>query len=90
MYIYFRAEYNKKYQRYQKMLQIRIVQNETYYKKLYEHSSLSPRSGTKGLQRLQFLKYYEVLEWESWLTLELNATKSTDCTEWKMRYTKMV
>ncbi len=64
------------------MLQIRIVQNEISYKKLPERYSLSPlRSGAKDPQRLQFLKYYDVLEWESWLTLGLNAAKSTDCTE---------
>ncbi len=43
--------------------------------------SISPRSGATGLPRLQFLKYYGVLEWESWLTLWLNVAKNTDCTE---------
>ncbi len=71
------------YKKYQKMLQTRIIQNEISYRKLPECNSLSPlpRNGAKGLQRLQFLKYYDTLELERWLFLGLNAAKSTDCTE---------
>ncbi len=42
---------------------------------------ISPRSGARGLQRLPFLKYNNILEWESWLSLGLNVAKSTDCIE---------
>ncbi len=38
----------------------------------------SPKSGTRGLERLPPLKYYSVLKQESGFTLELNAAKITD------------
>ncbi len=37
--------------------------------------SISPRSGTRGLQRLICLKYYNVLKWESGSILGRNAAK---------------
>ncbi len=43
------------------------------------HISISRRSRGRGLQRLSFLKYYyNVLEWESRFTLEMDAAKITD------------
>ncbi len=42
------------------------------------HISISPGSGAWDLQRLPFLKYYNVLEWESRFTFGLNAAKNTD------------
>ncbi len=51
---------------YQKMLQIKIIQNKISYKKLSGRISLIfPRSGGKGrgLQSLSCLKYYNVLKW---------------------------
>ncbi len=40
--------------------------------------SISPRSEGGWLQRLPFLKYYNVLAWEGRFTLGLNAAKNTD------------
>ncbi len=40
--------------------------------------SISPRSGAKGFERLPFLKYYDVMEWESRFTLGLNPGKNAD------------
>ncbi len=42
------------------------------------HFSISARSGTRWLQRLQFCKYYVVLEWENRFTLRMDAAKNTD------------
>ncbi len=42
------------------------------------HTSISPRSVARGLQRLPFLRYYNVLKWGSRFTLGLNAAKITD------------
>ncbi len=39
------------------------------------HISISFRKGGKRLRRLPFLKYYNVLEWESRFTLGLNTAK---------------
>ncbi len=40
--------------------------------------SLSPASGARGLQKLPWLKYYNVLKWKSRFTLVLNGAKNTD------------
>ncbi len=40
--------------------------------------STSPQNGAWGLERLPYLKYYNVLKWENRLTLMLNAAKNTD------------
>ncbi len=40
--------------------------------------SISLRNGANGLQILPFLKYYNVLEWESRFTLGLNAAENID------------
>ncbi len=40
--------------------------------------SISPKSGARGLERLPYLKYYDVLKWENRLTLGINTAKSTD------------
>ncbi len=42
------------------------------------HMSFTPRSRGRGVQRLPFLKCYDVLEWESRFTLGLNNEKNTD------------
>ncbi len=42
------------------------------------HISISLRSRARWLQILPFLKYFNVLEWESRFTLGLNAAKNTD------------
>ncbi len=39
--------------------------------------SITPRSGATSLQRLAFLKYYNVQKWQSKLNLGLNAVKNT-------------
>ncbi len=39
---------------------------------------ISPRSGARWLQRLTFLKHYNVLKRESRFTLVLNAAKNTN------------
>ncbi len=49
------------------------------------HISISPRSGARGLQKLSFLKYYNVLEWESGFTLGLNAAENTDYIKMSLR-----
>ncbi len=41
------------------------------------HMSISPRCGDRWLQRLVCLKY-NVLKWESGITLGLNTAKNTD------------
>ncbi len=46
-------------------------------KNVWVHISISPRSGAMGLQRLPFLKYYNVLEWEKRFILWLNGAKNT-------------
>ncbi len=40
--------------------------------------SISSRSGARGLERLPYLKYYDVLKWENRLTFRLNAAKNMD------------
>ncbi len=42
------------------------------------HLYISPRSGARGYQKLQFLKYYNVLEWESGFTLGMDAANNTN------------
>ncbi len=79
MYIYFRAECYKKISK--NALNKNCLEWNFQQKTPWTQFSIPPRSGVKGLQRLQVLKYYEVLEWESWLTLGLNSAKSTDCIE---------
>ncbi len=44
----------------------------------WAHMPISPRRGAAGPERLSFLKYYNVLKWESGLTWGLNAAKITD------------
>ncbi len=39
-----------------------------FQKSQWSHVSISPRSGTRGLQRVAFLKYYNALKWENSLT----------------------
>ncbi len=39
--------------------------------------SIFPRTGVRGLQRLPFLKIFNVLEWERRFSLEPNAAKNT-------------
>ncbi len=42
------------------------------------HMSISLQSGARGLQRLPYLKYCNVWEWEGRFTLQQNAAKNTD------------
>ncbi len=51
--------------------------------------STSSRSGARGLHRLSFLKYYNVLESESRFTLGLKAAKNADYIK-KMLQTKII
>ncbi len=44
----------------------------------WTHISVSLRSGAKGIQRLPFLKYYNVLEWESRFVLGPNTAGNMD------------
>ncbi len=45
----------------------------------WTHISISPRTGARASKDCHFLNIINVLEWESRLTLGLNAAKSTDC-----------
>ncbi len=49
-------------------------------KSLRVHTSISPISGARGLQRLHFLEllYYNVLEWESRFTFGMDAAENTN------------
>ncbi len=60
------------------MLQTKIVQIKFPTKTQQMHISIFPRSGIRELQGQPFLKYYNVLEWESKRTLGLNIAKNTD------------
>ncbi len=42
------------------------------------HMSISPWSGDKGLQRLPFMKFYNVLEEKCKFTIGLNTVKNID------------
>ncbi len=45
------------------------------HKTQWNHMSLSSRSGARGLERLPWLKYYNVMKWESRFTLRLNTAQ---------------
>ncbi len=68
--IHFRAQHCQKYALYQKMLQIKIVEHYTSYKKVGGRIRLCPPpwGGARGLPRLSSLKYYNVLKQESRFT----------------------
>ncbi len=87
--IYFRAEDYKKYRRYEKSFKQDSFRIKFLTKNQWTHIFISPRSGARSLQRLELSKYYKVLEWESWLTLELNAAAKYQL-YWKMSQTKIV
>ncbi len=46
--------------------------------KTIKNISMYPRSGSRSSKNLTFLKYYNALEWESSITLRLNAVKNID------------
>ncbi len=76
--IHFRAERCQKYVLYQKMLEIKIVEHLISYKKVSgAYISISPGSESERLQRLPFIKCYNVLQWKSRFTLLFNTTKNT-------------
>ncbi len=45
-----------------KNVNVKVVQIKFPTKKFVEHMSISPVSGTRGLQRFAFLKYYNALK----------------------------
>ncbi len=63
--IRFWAKGCRNYRLYQKIVQIKIVQNWISHKKVSGRVCLSLPSVAKGLQRLICLKYHNVLKWET-------------------------
>ncbi len=52
-----------------KKIEVKVVKNSVLYKKLeWAHMSISHWSGAWGLERLPYLKYYNVLKCENRLT----------------------
>ncbi len=83
-FIHFRAEFCQKYAHCQKFLQVKIVKDSIWYKKVSGRICLSLPSlwrGARELQRLSFSKYEIVRKRQSRFTLGLNTAK-------KMHYIK--
>ncbi len=68
------------------MLQVKVVEHWILYKEVSRRICLYPcQSGVRGLQRLPYLKYFNVQKWESRFTLGLGAAKITHYIQKKLQ-----
>ncbi len=78
--IHLRAERCQKYALCQKFLQIKVGKDLIVMQKLLLGAYVYPPwRGTRELQGLPSLKYYDVQKWERRFTLGVSAAKNTHC-----------